>query len=622
MLPAVPQVAGPLRLDVVHPPEGATVSDADSTFVFGSTGTGAARMTINGAIVPVAPNGAFLGFLPVPLDGVYHVEAMTASEAARLARRINVPSPPPARGGAWIFRESIYPVGAVALPLGALIEVGFTGARGGRAAVWLPTGERIPLVQGRPTNPVSAAASFRRVPGGATRPGVATYRGNLVVRERIVAGDPAVSPPKLWTAASLRAGVDRGVRPPARGNAVVELIVGSDTVREALPIDLVPLDPASPRVGLVEAPPEAADDWMTRGRNATSGPFHYFWPPGTRLWLTGERDGMFRVRLAEGRSAWVPAADVRLLLEGTPPPIVTVSEARLTPRAEFIDLRIAVPERLPFAVDEEERVLHVSVFGATSRINFFQYGGLDPLIDRAEWSQPADGVLRFSVHLTAPVWGYDTFFDATGALIVRIRRPPAIDPERPLAGLLVAVDAGHPPGGAIGPTRFTEAEANLAVALRLEALLEAAGARVVMTRTDAGPVDLAQRPRLARDASAHVLVSTHNNAFPEGVNPFENNGTSVYYFHAHSADLAKAFQGELVAELGLRDLGIGRADLALVRPTWMPSALTETAFLMLPEQEAALRDPAVQDRIARAHLRALEAFLLERSRRAGASDRD
>ncbi|MGH7577537.1 MAG: N-acetylmuramoyl-L-alanine amidase family protein, partial [Longimicrobiales bacterium] len=135
-------------------------------------------------------------------------------------------------------------------------------------------------------------------------------------------------------------------------------------------------------------------------------------------------------------------------------------------------------------------------------------------------------------------------------------------------------------------------------------------------------VDLAARPRIARDSNAHVLVSVHNNAFPDGVNPFENNGTSVYYFHAHSADLAKAFQGELVAELGLRDLGIGRADLALVRPTWMPSALTETAFLMLPEQEAALRDPAVQDRIARAHLRALEAFLLERARRAGASDRD
>ncbi|HET7320950.1 MAG TPA: N-acetylmuramoyl-L-alanine amidase, partial [Longimicrobiaceae bacterium] len=69
------------------------------------------------------------------------------------------------------------------------------------------------------------------------------------------------------------------------------------------------------------------------------------------------------------------------------------------------------------------------------------------------------------------------------------------------------------------------------------------------------------------------------------------------------------------AELGLRDLGIGRADLALVRPTWFPSALTETMFLMVPQQEAALRNPDVQERIARAHLRAIEAFVRERARR-------
>jgi N-acetylmuramoyl-L-alanine amidase len=34
-------------------------------------------------------------------------------------------------------------------------------------------------------------------------------------------------------------------------------------------------------------------------------------------------------------------------------------------------------------------------------------------------------------------------------------------------------------------------------------------------------------------------------------------------------------------------------------------------FLMIPEQEAALRTPDVQERVARAHLRALERFLRE-----------
>jgi N-acetylmuramoyl-L-alanine amidase len=42
--------------------------------------------------------------------------------------------------------------------------------------------------------------------------------------------------------------------------------------------------------------------------------------------------------------------------------------------------------------------------------------------------------------------------------------------------------------------------------------------------------------------------------------------------------------------------------------------LTETMFLMIPEQEAALRDPRVHQRIAEAHLRGLVAFLRGRAR--------
>ena len=69
------------------------------------------------------------------------------------------------------------------------------------------------------------------------------------------------------------------------------------------------------------------------------------------------------------------------------------------------------------------------------------------------------------------------------------------------------------------------------------------------------------------------------------------------------------------ASFGLPDLGYIRASLAVVRwPTWMPAVLSETMFFMMPEQEAALRDPAVIQRIAQAHLRALEEFLKSSTR--------
>ena len=119
-----------------------------------------------------------------------------------------------------------------------------------------------------------------------------------------------------------------------------------------------------------------------------------------------------------------------------------------------------------------------------------------------------------------------------------------------------------------------------------------------MTRTTDVPLDLGPRIALAESSDAEVLVSIHNNALPDGVNPFTNNGTSVFYNHVTSLPLARAVQRGLVQNLGLRDLGVGRGDLALVRPTWQPSILTEGLYMIVPEQEAALRSSEGQRRYA------------------------
>jgi N-acetylmuramoyl-L-alanine amidase len=62
----------------------------------------------------------------------------------------------------------------------------------------------------------------------------------------------------------------------------------------------------------------------------------------------------------------------------------------------------------------------------------------------------------------------------------------------------------------------------------------------------------------------------------------------------------------------LRDLGLGRGDYALVRPTWMPAALTEGAFMMMPDQEALLASAAGQWRYAQGVVRGIEDFLRNR----------
>lgn len=654
-LPPIPAVDGPLRLNVSYPSEGGTVVARDSNFIFGSTGSGQARLTINGAAVKVEPNGGWLAFLPVPIDGVYRLQATKGAETANFERRVRVPnvasaavqpSRPTEPVRARIISGTISPSGALAVTPNETVEVSFTGSGGGRAALVLPDGRRFPLIESRALNAaINNAADFQLsvMQSQTPAPGVSRYSGvfpAVALRSR----DTTLAVPALGTpvalerpdtllercAAAASAGrLDQAPRclqlDPGRieayqstrgGVANIELVFGTDTVRAPLNLNLAIL--TQPRVGVVtsqETQPKARADYRIRGRNATSGPFHYFWPHGTMLTITGQRSSMYRVHLAPNRTAWVPVGEVRLLPEGAPLPGGGIAAVRFNAHADYIDLRVPLPDRLPYHIEETEHGLQLDVFGATSLVNFFQYGSLDPLIERAQWSQPLDSVFRVNVELHQSVWGYDAFHDQSGALILRIRRPPIIDTERPLRGLLIAVDAGH--GGAdsttMGPTRFTEARANLAIAQKLRPLLEAAGARVLMTRNSDVFVDLGVRTQMAADSNAHILVSVHNNAFPDGVNPFENNGTSVYYFHPHSVDLAQNLQRELLAELRLRDIGIGRADLALVRPTWMPAALTETSFMMIPEQEAALRDPAVQERIARAHLRAIAAFVRARA---------
>jgi N-acetylmuramoyl-L-alanine amidase len=150
--------------------------------------------------------------------------------------------------------------------------------------------------------------------------------------------------------------------------------------------------------------------------------------------------------------------------------------------------------------------------------------------------------------------------------------------------------------------------ASLAVAERVKTYLETRGAQVVMTRTAPGAVALGDRPIVARRANAHAFVSIHLNAFPDGVNPFNNNGSGAYYFNAWSEPLARGVLRGMLRHMGLRDLGINYDNLAVLRPTWMPSVLCEGAFLMLPDQEAAMRTPEFQDAYALGVVEGLESY--------------
>ncbi|MFP5356078.1 MAG: hypothetical protein ACLGIK_13175, partial [Gemmatimonadota bacterium] len=90
----MPRVTGKLDLRVVYPPDRATLAARDSTFLFGSTGTGDARLSINGIDVPVNPNGSWLAWLPIPPRerAEWSLVATSGADTARVTRRIVFPA--------------------------------------------------------------------------------------------------------------------------------------------------------------------------------------------------------------------------------------------------------------------------------------------------------------------------------------------------------------------------------------------------------------------------------------------------------------------------------------------------------------------------------------------------
>jgi N-acetylmuramoyl-L-alanine amidase len=602
-LPPIEAVDGPLAVTVVYPPAAAApLPDVDSTFLFGSTGSGRASLTINGTPVDVAPDGAFLAWLPLPDDtiAVFHLVARRDEERdsldwrLRLARR----EVPPARAP-WLDPATLQPRGNRWMESGELIRVSARASPGASVAVVLPDGRTFPLVPDTVADP--GYGPCEREPARlASR-----------VATRFVGAVPAMplgAPLPPLTSNSVPA--DTG-----GGWAVAAVVAseGADTVRTALPL----------RVSLVDRqalPVVVLDDDTARagkargavvGSPAPHGTYYWFFLDGTRAAIDGRAGDQLRARLSAASVAWVSLADVGAVLPaGTPPPAARLRLVRLTPRDSSVEARFSLATRVPFRVDEDDRAITVRLYGTASDLDFVQYGGTDSLVRRVTWAQSEADECTVTFELASAVFGWRSRWEGTD-VVLEIRRPPVVNAAQPLAGRTIAVDPGHPPEGATGPTGLREADANLAVALALKGLLEREGARVVMTRTADSALGLYERTAIAERANADLLVSIHQNALPDGVNPWVNNGTSTYYFHPRAARLAMLTQQALVGELGLRNLGVARGDFALVRPTWMPAILTEGAFLMVPEQESALRTPSFQAAYARGVALGLEAFLRE-----------
>lgn len=159
-------------------------------------------------------------------------------------------------------------------------------------------------------------------------------------------------------------------------------------------------------------------------------------------------------------------------------------------------------------------------------------------------------------------------------------------PETPL----IVIDPGHG-GTAPGTTQcpgLYEKDANLDIALRLEAVLEAVGYDVRLTRTDDSTLSNNDRYTFANSVGGDALVSIHLN----GSTNHSVDGTQGFYGKKRKdEEFTRVVHQAMVNELNpINDRGVTNFASGVLLKSDMPSTLQEAVFISNTQECAQLTD--------------------------------
>ncbi len=166
-----------------------------------------------------------------------------------------------------------------------------------------------------------------------------------------------------------------------------------------------------------------------------------------------------------------------------------------------------------------------------------------------------------------------------------------------LQGKVIVVDPGHggKDDGATGVHFKTlEKDVNLKVATRLQKKLEAAGAKVIMTRTRDKYLTLQQRVDISINKHANLFISVHHNTNRD----HKLNGTITYYYDKEDKGLAQIVQKELIKSTKLRDLQPRYGNFFVLRENRTVAILAELAFISNYQDELTARSSQFQENAA------------------------
>ncbi|MCD7738538.1 MAG: N-acetylmuramoyl-L-alanine amidase [Lachnospiraceae bacterium] len=171
----------------------------------------------------------------------------------------------------------------------------------------------------------------------------------------------------------------------------------------------------------------------------------------------------------------------------------------------------------------------------------------------------------------------------------------------------VVIDSGH---GGIDPGNVSsdgtlEKDLNLAIALKLQAFLEANDVTVVMTRTDDSGLysesssnkkveDMKNRVTLMEETAPDLVISIHQNSYSDS----SIKGAQVFYYttSGKSKRLAEILQESLIQRLDQNNTRQAKANdtYYLLKKTSLPIVIAECGFMSNPSELELLKSDSYQ----------------------------
>lgn len=350
---------------------------------------------------------------------------------------------------------------------------------------------------------------------------------------------------------------------------------------------------------------------------------------GTRITVTGEKkaangDLWYSVTLANGTKGYIASwlvADEASYIAANPQqsggqttvttPSGAVSEISLlnmvTANTETIMI-FNVGDSAVSTAQNSANSLSVTLANAVSSNNFDFNLQQGPLLSTASTQKNQ----QITLNLTMAEGAYCTVNKNDNTLTLRIRQRDAVNSG--VYGKTIVIDPGHGSykngivdPGAIGRVLgFTDKEVGTTIGYKLKDILEAQGAKVIMTRGE-DPVNMTlyDRSDLANNNNADLFISIHGNALE---NNFEKSGIEVYYYGGSGTltssaqsyirqELAKEVSDALGQATG-RSSVVKTENFVVIRETDCPSILVEAGYLSNQEEEALLASDSYQSIMA------------------------